>query len=74
VSEKLKLIYSQSVGPVEDVFYGISQSRDVHGYVLLVLGIAFRENGLNYPTPKKAIDAFLTSYSKAAKPKKNKAA
>jgi hypothetical protein len=46
----------------------------MHGNVILMIGLAFRENGLNYPTADKAIDAIVASYSKAAKTKKNKAA
>ena len=51
---------------------GIEQTRTIYGYVLLVLGIAFRENGLNYLTAKKAIDAFKAT--KVSKTKKNKVA
>ena len=51
---------------------GIEQIRTIYGYVLLVLGIAFRENGLNYLTAKKAIDAFKAT--KVSKTKKNKGA
>ena len=53
---------------------GIGQIRWMHGNVILMIGLAFRENGLNYPTADKAIDAIVASYSKAAKTKKNKAA
>jgi len=53
---------------------GIEQIRTIYGYVLLVIGLAFLENGLNYPTAKKATDAFLARYSGPAKPKKNKGA
>ena len=51
---------------------GIEQTRTIYGYVLLVLGIAFRENGLNHLTAKKAIDAFKAT--KVSKTKKNKVA
>src|SRR6516225_6687897 len=53
---------------------GIGQIRWMHGNVILMIGLAFRENGLNYPTADKAIDAIVASYSKAAKTKKNKVA
>jgi hypothetical protein len=72
--EGLSLRYEPEEPGAGSIFGGITQTRGVHGYVLLVLGIAFRENGLNYPTAKKAIDAFLASYSKAAKTKKDKVA
>src|SRR6516162_4059956 len=51
---------------------GIEQTRTIYGYVVLVLGIAFRENGLNHLTAKKAIDAFKAT--KVSKTKKNKVA
>ena len=59
-------------GAREQLELGSEQTRTLYGYVLLVLGIAFRENGLNHLTAKKAIDAFKAT--KVSKTKKNKVA
>jgi hypothetical protein len=56
------------------VHEGMWQSRGMRGNVILMIGLAFRENGFNYPTAEKAMDAIVASYSKAAKTKKDKVA
>jgi len=52
---------------------GIHQTRSIGGNVILILGLAFRENGLNYPTATAAIDALVGNHSEIAKAKKGKA-
>jgi hypothetical protein len=52
---------------------GIVQTRSIGGNVILILGLAFRENGLNYPTAAAAIDALVENHSKPAKAKKREA-
>jgi hypothetical protein len=42
-------------------YYGIGQRRAVPGTAIVILGQAFRENGLSYETTKEAIADLLTS-------------
>jgi hypothetical protein len=52
-------------------YYGIGQRRAVPGTAIVILGQAFRENGLSYETTKEAIADLLTSV--AGKTKKRTA-
>ena len=39
--------------------YGIRQQRDIPGTAIMLLGRAFRENGLNYSSTKEALDEWF---------------
>jgi hypothetical protein len=47
--------------------YGIHQRRDVYGTAIMLLGRAFRENGLSFSTTKEALDADWSPRSGASK-------
>lgn len=53
--------------------YGIIQKRDLGGTAIMLLGKAFRENGLPFKTTEQAIDALLGVPKKQAMPKKTRA-
>jgi hypothetical protein len=50
-------------------YYGINQQRDIYGSAIMLLGKAFRDNGLPFDTTKDALDALL-----GLKPAKSKKA
>jgi hypothetical protein len=52
--------------------YGMHQSRDVPGSAIMLLGKAFRDNGLPFETTEEALDALLGSKKAPAKSKKVK--
>lgn len=47
--------------------YGITQRRDTTGTALMLLGRAFRENGLNFASTKEALADFLKSAQRESK-------
>jgi hypothetical protein len=49
---------------------GIRQTRSIGGNVMLIIGLAFRKNGLKYTTAPAAINALVESHAKAGKAKK----
>lgn len=48
---------------------GIRQRRSLNGNAIMLMGLAFRENGLAYPTTAKAIDALVGPLPNAEKAK-----
>jgi hypothetical protein len=58
VSERRVMAYAE--------YYGMKQSREVFGVAIMLLGRAFREDGLNFASKKDALQDFLKSAWRAS--------